>query len=60
MEELLSKYRQFIKERNWEQFHNPKNLAATLSVEASELLELYQNNLNNRFLPGIYRMDRKS
>ena len=41
MEELLSKYRLFVKERNWEQFHNPKNLAAALSVEASELLELF-------------------
>ncbi len=34
----------FVKERNWEQFHNPKDLAISLSLEASELLELFQWN----------------
>lgn len=33
---------QFSDERNWEEFHNPKNLAMALSVEASELLEIFQ------------------
>ncbi|HAZ14459.1 MAG: nucleotide pyrophosphohydrolase [Bdellovibrionales bacterium GWA2_49_15] len=32
----------FAKERDWEKFHTPKNLATALSVEASELLELFQ------------------
>ena len=32
----------FVEERNWQIFHTPKNLAMCLSVEASELLELYQ------------------
>lgn len=32
----------FADERNWDQFHNPKNLAMALSVEASELLEIFQ------------------
>ncbi len=41
MEDLIHKYRQFVKERNWETFHSPKNLAAALSVEASELLEIF-------------------
>ena len=34
--------RQFAAERDWEQFHTPKNLAAALSVEAAELLEPFQ------------------
>jgi dCTP diphosphatase len=34
--------RRFVKARDWEQFHTPKNLAIALSVEASELLELLQ------------------
>lgn len=34
--------RAFARERDWEQFHNPKNLAMALSVEASELLEIFQ------------------
>ncbi len=34
--------RQFSKERDWDQFHTPKNLAMALSVEASELAEIFQ------------------
>lgn len=34
--------RQFAQERDWEQFHTPKNLAMALSVEASELVEVFQ------------------
>ena len=32
----------FADERNWDQYHNPKNLAMALSVEASELVEIFQ------------------
>ncbi len=32
----------FANERDWNQFHNPKNLAMALSVEASELVEIFQ------------------
>jgi NTP pyrophosphatase (non-canonical NTP hydrolase) len=32
----------FAAARNWEPFHTPKNLAVALSVEASELLEIFQ------------------
>ncbi|HZZ93773.1 MAG TPA: nucleotide pyrophosphohydrolase [Usitatibacter sp.] len=39
---LREELRQFARERDWEQFHSPKNLAAALSVEASELLEIFQ------------------
>ena len=31
--------REFVRERDWSRFHSPKNLAAALAVEASELLE---------------------
>ncbi|MFK8138703.1 MAG: nucleotide pyrophosphohydrolase [Bdellovibrionales bacterium] len=34
--------RDFAALRDWDQFHTPKNLAAALSVEASELLEIFQ------------------
>ena len=33
---------QFAKERDWEQFHTPKNLAMAMSVEAAEVMELFQ------------------
>jgi len=42
MEELKYKLRAFAKEREWEQFHSPKNLAMALSVETSEIVELFQ------------------
>lgn len=42
MEELTSKILKFRDQRNWEQFHNTKDLAISLSLEASELLELFQ------------------
>jgi dCTP diphosphatase len=32
----------FAEERNWDQYHTPRNLASALSVEAAELLEIYQ------------------
>ena len=34
--------RTFVTERDWEQFHTPKNLSSALSVEAAELLEHFQ------------------
>lgn len=40
--ELQNRLRQFAAERDWEQFHSPKNLAMALSVEAAELLERFQ------------------
>lgn len=39
---LQSELREFAKERDWEQFHSPKNLAMALSVEVAELLEIFQ------------------
>ena len=38
---LTAQLRRFRDERDWGQFHQPKDLAIALSVEASELLELY-------------------
>lgn len=32
----------FIRERDWEQFHSPKNLAMSVSIEAAELMEVFQ------------------
>lgn len=40
--ELRDALRAFAAERDWEQFHTPKNLAAALAVEAAELLEPFQ------------------
>ena len=40
--ETIEKIIKFRDERNWRQFHNPKDLAISLSLEASELLEVFQ------------------
>ena len=42
MEDLRGAIGAFIAERDWEQFHSPKNLAMALSVEASEIVEHFQ------------------
>jgi NTP pyrophosphatase (non-canonical NTP hydrolase) len=42
MEKIQNRLKNFAQERDWEQFHNLKNLSAALSVEASELLEIFQ------------------
>ncbi len=41
IDHLTTQLRRFRDERDWGQFHQPKDLAIALSVEASELLELY-------------------
>jgi NTP pyrophosphatase (non-canonical NTP hydrolase) len=39
---LAAALRRFAEERDWEQFHTPKNLATSVVVESAELLELFQ------------------
>ena len=41
IEEILVKLRQFNLERDWDQFHNGKDLALAISIEANELLECF-------------------
>lgn len=41
---LIDEINVFVKERDWEQYHSPKNLAISLSIEANELLEHFQWN----------------
>ncbi|WP_436895839.1 nucleotide pyrophosphohydrolase [Mammaliicoccus sciuri] len=40
--EILKEINQFRDERNWRQFHNEKDLSLSISIEAAELLELFQ------------------
>ncbi len=42
MDDLIKKIRKFRQERDWDQYHSPKNLAMALVVEASELAEHFQ------------------
>jgi len=42
LDSLRDALRKFAAERDWDQFHSPKNLAMALSVESAELLEIFQ------------------
>ncbi len=41
-QETIERIRRFTKDRNWDQFHSPANLAKSISIEANELLECFQ------------------
>jgi dCTP diphosphatase len=42
LDELKMKVKKFLQNRGWETYHNPKNLAASICIEAAELLEVFQ------------------
>jgi len=39
---LKDRVEQFVREREWEQFHTPKNLTVAVAIEAAELMEIFQ------------------
>lgn len=41
-QETIDQVLKFRDDRNWKQFHNPKDLAISISLEAAELLEIFQ------------------
>lgn len=45
--DLQARIKQFCSDRDWSQFHDPKNLAISLQLEAAEVLELFQWTKNN-------------
>lgn len=46
MQEIINKIKEFNKERDWDQFHSPENLAKSIAIESGELLECFQWNSN--------------
>lgn len=48
---LVARIKKFCEDRDWSQFHDPKNLAISLNLEASEVLELYQWTKDNQLKP---------
>ena len=57
IEELQQKIRTFHDEREWKQFHNPKDMATALAIEAAELQELFlwKNNQEIREVAEVKR-----
>jgi NTP pyrophosphatase (non-canonical NTP hydrolase) len=42
LHDLKQRMAEFVRERDWEQFHTPKNLAMSIAIEAAELMEHFQ------------------
>lgn len=47
LKQLLERIDKFNKDRDWDQFHSPSNLAKSISIESAELLECFQWNDDN-------------
>lgn len=52
LDNLRDKIIAFIENRDWKQFHDPKNLAISLQLEATEVLELFQWTKDNQIKMG--------
>ena len=59
MEELIDEVKKFCEDRDWDQFHSPKDLAIGLVTEASELLDIFRFQSDKQcqefFLDSTYR-----
>jgi NTP pyrophosphatase (non-canonical NTP hydrolase) len=53
--ELIKEIIKFRDDRNWSQFHNPKDLAISISLEAAELLELFQWSNNDEAVDNNFQ-----
>src|SRR3977135_2580857 len=57
VQQLQSQVAEFVSERDWEQFHAPRNLAIAISVEAAELLDLFKWSADSdgidELMPGL-------
>lgn len=58
IDQIKHRLREFAEARDWDQFHSPKNLASAISVEAAELLEIFQwlSEENSRALDGATKV----
>jgi len=51
MDHILEKIIKFGEERDWAKFHNPKDLAISISIEANELLECFNGKTQQKYYP---------
>lgn len=52
-QETINRIRKFTEDRDWDQFHSPSNLAKSIVIEASELLECFQWSDDNYDLQRV-------
>ena len=53
LEQLKQEIAKFVSDRDWDQFHSPENLAKSIAIEASELLECFQWDGKNYNLADV-------
>ncbi len=58
--ELRALLARFVADREWERFHDPKNLAIAISVEAAELMEHFQWVRSNQLAAVLENADKKA
>lgn len=51
--QTVERIRKFTKDRDWDQFHSPANLAKSIAIESCELLECFQRDENNFNLDDV-------
>jgi NTP pyrophosphatase (non-canonical NTP hydrolase) len=60
LDELISLIREFVQERNWEQYNKPAALAVSASIEMGELLELFQWKSDDEIKELLHNKDFNS
>lgn len=58
VQELKSAFKKFVNDRNWEQFHTPKNLSMCMAIEIGELMEFFRF-ATDADLPHIVEQNRQ-
>ena len=53
VQELMKMVRDFCEARDWDQYHNPKDLAIGISTEANELLDIFRFKSDYRLVLGL-------
>jgi NTP pyrophosphatase (non-canonical NTP hydrolase) len=59
LSELKGLVKQFCEARNWDQFHNPKDLAIGISTEAGELLDIFRFKSNDEIIQMMNDPERR-
>ena len=57
LDELISLIREFVRDRNWEQYNKPSALAVSAAIEMGELLELFQWKSDKEILEALETKD---
>jgi NTP pyrophosphatase (non-canonical NTP hydrolase) len=59
LNELMEKVKKFCEDRDWDQYHNPKDLAIGLSTESNELLDLFRFKTDSQLKEMLLDMNKR-